>query len=164
MLGFTQPIRAIIIGGSGGVGNAFVQMLAQAPEVTQVWATSRQPLVQDNPAERIRWMSLNITSEASLASFAEKLAEESFQPNLILNCSGLLHTPSGLGPEKSWRHLNMETMEEVFRLNCFGVALLGKHLIPLMPRNERALFGSFSARVGSIGDNRLGGVVQLSCL
>jgi NAD(P)-dependent dehydrogenase (short-subunit alcohol dehydrogenase family) len=32
-----------------------------------------------------------------------------------------------------------------------------KHFLPLMPRRGRAVFANLSARVGSIGDNRLGG-------
>jgi NAD(P)-dependent dehydrogenase (short-subunit alcohol dehydrogenase family) len=32
-----------------------------------------------------------------------------------------------------------------------------KHFAPLMPRDRRAAFAALSARVGSIGDNRLGG-------
>ena len=32
-----------------------------------------------------------------------------------------------------------------------------KHFLPLMPRDRRAVFAALSARVGSIGDNRLGG-------
>jgi NAD(P)-dependent dehydrogenase (short-subunit alcohol dehydrogenase family) len=32
-----------------------------------------------------------------------------------------------------------------------------KHFAPLMPRDRRAVFAALSARVGSIGDNRLGG-------
>jgi NAD(P)-dependent dehydrogenase (short-subunit alcohol dehydrogenase family) len=32
-----------------------------------------------------------------------------------------------------------------------------KHVLPLLPRRKRAVFAMLSARVGSIGDNRLGG-------
>jgi len=48
-------------------------------------------------------------------------------------------------------------MRRIFDVNTFGVALLGKHLIPLFPREGRCVFVSLSARVGSIADNRLGG-------
>ena len=64
---------------------------------------------------------------------------------------------SEFGPEKTWRHLSAQTMHDVFAINAFAVALLGKHLIPLIPRQGRSIFASLSARVGSIGDNRLGG-------
>jgi NAD(P)-dependent dehydrogenase (short-subunit alcohol dehydrogenase family) len=46
---------------------------------------------------------------------------------------------------------------EAFAVNGAGPLLLAKHLEPLLPRRERAVFASLSARVGSIGDNRLGG-------
>ena len=48
-------------------------------------------------------------------------------------------------------------MHDVFAINAFSVALLGKHLIPLIPRQGRSVLASLSARVGSIADNRLGG-------
>ena len=38
-----------------------------------------------------------------------------------------------------------------------GPALLMKHFLPLLPRAGRCVFATLSARVGSIGDNRLGG-------
>ena len=42
-------------------------------------------------------------------------------------------------------------------LNTVGPALIAKHVLPLMPREGRSVFAALSARVGSIGDNRLGG-------
>jgi NAD(P)-dependent dehydrogenase (short-subunit alcohol dehydrogenase family) len=42
-------------------------------------------------------------------------------------------------------------------VNGAGPLLLAKHLEPLLPSRQRAVFASLSARVGSIGDNRLGG-------
>jgi hypothetical protein len=32
-----------------------------------------------------------------------------------------------------------------------------KHFLPLLSRTERAVFATLSARVGSVGDNHLGG-------
>jgi NAD(P)-dependent dehydrogenase (short-subunit alcohol dehydrogenase family) len=47
-------------------------------------------------------------------------------------------------------------MEEVFRLNTFGPALVLRHFAPLLDR-QRSVMALLSAKVGSIGDNRLGG-------
>ena len=44
-----------------------------------------------------------------------------------------------------------------FRLNSVGPALVVKHSIRLLPRDRRSVLAVLSARVGSIGDNRLGG-------
>ena len=48
-------------------------------------------------------------------------------------------------------------MQQVFAVNTFGVALAVRYLLPLLPRARRSIFASISARVGSIGDNQLGG-------
>ena len=44
-----------------------------------------------------------------------------------------------------------------FRINAIGPALVGKHMLPLVPRTGKSVFAVLSARVGSIEDNRLGG-------
>jgi NAD(P)-dependent dehydrogenase (short-subunit alcohol dehydrogenase family) len=44
-----------------------------------------------------------------------------------------------------------------FAVNAIGPALVAKHTLPLIPREDRAIFAALSARVGSISDNRLGG-------
>jgi NAD(P)-dependent dehydrogenase (short-subunit alcohol dehydrogenase family) len=48
-------------------------------------------------------------------------------------------------------------MAHAFAINAIGPALLIKHFLPMLPRSGRVVFASLSARVGSIGDNRLGG-------
>lgn len=51
-------------------------------------------------------------------------------------------------------------MARHFRLNAIGPALLIKHFAPLLPKDRRSLFGTLSARIGSIGDNNLGGWIS----
>jgi NAD(P)-dependent dehydrogenase (short-subunit alcohol dehydrogenase family) len=48
-------------------------------------------------------------------------------------------------------------MSRAFMINAIGPALLMKHFLPLLPRSGKCVFVTLSARVGSIGDNRLGG-------
>ncbi len=48
-------------------------------------------------------------------------------------------------------------MAHAYAVNAIGPALLLKHFCPLFPRQGRVVFATLSARVGSIGDNRLGG-------
>ncbi|WP_240387172.1 SDR family NAD(P)-dependent oxidoreductase [Brevundimonas naejangsanensis] len=67
----------------------------------------------------------------------------------------MLH--SGQTPERSWRELSAEHLMRDYRINAVGPALAARHFLPLLPRDERAVFAALSARVGSIGDNRLGG-------
>ena len=155
MMGFEEQIRAIVIGGSGGVGQAFVQALFESDRVDRIIATARLPQPVSHTA-KLSWMQADTTDEASLIAFSEQLKNMDFAPNFVINCTGVLHTDA-FGPEKTWRHLNSSTMQQVFAVNAFGVALLGKHLLPLFPRRGRSVFASISARVGSIDDNRSGG-------
>ena len=55
------------------------------------------------------------------------------------------------------RAIAPETMARLFAINAIGPVLLMKHFLPLLPRHGRALFATISAKVGSIGDNWLGG-------
>ncbi len=48
-------------------------------------------------------------------------------------------------------------MARAFAINAVGPALLLKHFVELLPRQGRSVFATLSARVGSIGDNQLGG-------
>ena len=75
---------------------------------------------------------------------------------LVLVATGLLHD-EGLRPEKHWGALDGEALARSFAANAIGPALAAKHFLPLLPREGRSVFAALSARVGSIGDNRLGG-------
>ncbi len=154
MMGFSEPIRAVVIGARGGVGSAFVEAISAASGRNEVWATSTTG--DGVPASASHTSALDITSEDSVVSMAEALDRAEFCPNFVINCTGILHTDS-FGPERSWRHLDLDVMRRVFEVNTFGVGLLGKHLIPRFDRRARSVFASLSARVGSIEDNRLGG-------
>ena len=59
-------------------------------------------------------------------------------------------------PEKRLADLNYPQMEATFQANTFGPALVLRHFAPLL-HGERAIMAMLSAKVGSIGDNRLGG-------
>jgi NAD(P)-dependent dehydrogenase (short-subunit alcohol dehydrogenase family) len=64
---------------------------------------------------------------------------------------------SGATPEKSLRGVEASALAAQFALNSIGPMLVLKHALRLLPRDAHARFAVLSARVGSIGDNRLGG-------
>lgn len=136
---------AVVIGGTGGIGAALVTQLQQQGRYAQVLALSRRSL----PA-------LDVTDEASIAALAAQLTAQGLPLRLLLVASGVLQGP-GLQPEKSWASLDPAALAQSFAVNAIGPALLMKHLLPLMPKRGRAVCAALSARVGSIGDNQLGG-------
>lgn len=142
--------RAAIFGASGGIGGALATALLE--HGVEVWAGSRSGAVADTAMHGFRF---DLTEEASISTAAEMMAAE--PPDLVIVASGVLTLASGEGPERSYRRIDGDAMEEVFRLNTIGPALVAKHMLPLLPREGRSVFAALSARVGSIGDNRLGG-------
>lgn len=151
-----RPDRlAVVVGASGGVGRAFTERLAEDPSFDHVVALSRRrpPGWDDGP--RRSWAPVDVLDEASLGAAARIIAERGV-PERIIVATGRLHGP-GLSPEKSMRALEPGALGELFAINAVGPSLVAKHLLPLTPRDRPSLFAALSARVGSIGDNRLGG-------
>ena len=135
---------AVVIGARGGLGAAFVDALAADTTFERVVGLGRGSL----PA-------LDLLSEDSIEVCARQVAALGV-PRLIVNATGILHG-AGMEPEKSLRQLDMHAMTTAFAVNAIGPALLMKHFLPLLPRQGKSVFATLSAKVGSIGDNRLGG-------
>jgi len=132
--------RVLLIGASGGIGSALAHAWAGPGLVTLSRSAD----------------GLDVTDEVSVARAAQAL-EGPF--DLVFDATGGLQIGDA-GPEKALDQIDAETMAAQFALNAIGPALLLKHFGPLMRREGRAVFASLSARVGSIGDNRLGGWVS----
>ncbi len=132
-------MRALVIGSSGGIGTALCAALAG-----QGWQVTGLSRSGDG---------LDVTSEASVEA-ALGVLDAPFQRILI--ATGALeigpHTP-----EKALRQVTADGMAAQFALNTIGPALVLKHALRLLPKDEPAVIAALSARVGSIGDNRTGG-------
>lgn len=148
---FARPCKALVVGGSGGIGRALIETLSGDPLVESVHDWSRWNANASDHS--VKWTAVDITDEDSIRSAAGELAGV----DLVIVATGLLCGADGRAPEKSWRELSAEQMTENFMVNTVGPALLAKHLLPLLPRRARGVFAVLTARVGSIADNRLGG-------
>jgi NAD(P)-dependent dehydrogenase (short-subunit alcohol dehydrogenase family) len=133
--------RALVLGASGGLGAAFVALLQADPRCAEVLALHRRSPVP-----------MDFDDEASIAAAAASVGGPL---HLLINAAGLLHTP-GFMPEKQLGDLNADQMLQTLRVNTVGPALLMRHFVPLLAPG-RSLLAMLSAKVGSIGDNRLGG-------
>jgi len=150
---FHSPLRAAVIGASGGIGGQFVSALGDRPGVGDVFAFSRTP--DTITTFGVTSAGIDICDEASIAA-AARTATEAGPLDLVIVATGLLHDGS-LQPEKSMRTLDADAMATVFAINTIAPALLAKHFLPAMRKGTKTVFAALSARVGSISDNRLGG-------
>ena len=134
--------RALVIGASGALGTAFCELLKQDPRCAGVRALGRHTVPE-----------LDLERPETIANAATELAAEA-PYQLIVHAAGLLHRDR-IKPEKSFSAIEPEALQAVFQVNTLGPALVLRHFLPLLePRGAMAML---SAKVGSIGDNRLGG-------
>ena len=137
---------AVIVGATGGIGSALCEELIHSRDFDQVIQLSRP--------------SLDLCDENSIADAASELTRG--RVRLVINAAGILHDDA-YQPEKRLKDLDPYALSQSFAVNTIGPALLLKHFIPLLPRQGRAVITSLSARIGSIGDNRLGGWYGYRC-
>lgn len=152
-----SPARVLLTGASRGIGQAMVSALLAADGVGEVFAVARR--WSDAPREdgRLRRIDCDLARPDDLANLADRLGEAVPRLDLVINCAGFLHEPGGQQPEKSLSQLNLASLQRSFEINAFTPILLAQALLPLLRGGHRCVFASLSARVGSIGDNRLGG-------
>jgi NAD(P)-dependent dehydrogenase (short-subunit alcohol dehydrogenase family) len=151
---FSDPANVAVVGSSGGIGSALVAALAGDERIGNIVALSRSPADAGNAS--VKPFPINITDEASVAAAAAHCAQAG-PIDIVIVATGILHKGDHLQPEKRMRDLNAEAMAEVFRINTISPAIVAKHFLPRMRRDGKSAFAAISARVGSIGDNRLGG-------
>ena len=135
---------AVVIGASGGIGTALTKALVESNNFAQVLPLSRSA---DN---------LDITDENSIALAARSVLSLGIPLRLVIVATGVLHDGQ-MRPEKCWKQLDGNALATSFAVNASGPALVAKHFLPLLPRTGKAVFAALSAKVGSIGDNHLGG-------
>ena len=143
------PGLAVVIGSGGGLGAALVAQVRRDTAHAKVIGFSR--------ATEVRIDYLDESSIAAAAqSVADHCAAAACELRLLVVASGFLHGEAGQ-PERSWSHLDAAYLQHVFAINTIGPALVMKHFLPLLPKSGRCVAGFVSAKVGSIGDNALGG-------
>ena len=136
---------AVVIGASGGIGEAMVAALDAAGAFDQVLGFSR---VSDP--------DIDLLDEQSIIRAAKAVKTSGKDLRLVFDATGFLHG-SGFRPEKTLAAIEPAHMAHAFAVNAIGPALLAKHFLPLLPSKGKSVFVSVSAKVGSIGDNALGG-------
>jgi NAD(P)-dependent dehydrogenase (short-subunit alcohol dehydrogenase family) len=136
---------AVVIGATGGVGHGLLQALRADTSWSAVVGLSRS----SNPL-------IDITDEDSVAAAAVAIDRLALPLRLVIHAAGTLDQ-EGCRVEKTWSQIDPLAMQCAFAINSIGPALVMKHFLPRLARDGRSVFAALSARVGSIGDNRLGG-------
>jgi len=168
-----RAVRALIVGGRGGIGGAFAELLIKenpanvvvATSRSEAWAAGEDSGSPDSPppfaSPSLRRARLDPTSDNDYVELFGSLKDSGFRPNVVLYCGGFLSdADSGMRPETSLKQLTLESLQANASANMFGAAMLMRHALggDLVDRKEDwSVFAAWSARVGSTSENNLGG-------
>lgn len=144
LAGIVTVSLAVVIGATGGIGKAVFEGLAEGGRFDNVIGLSRS---SDPPLE--------LLDETTIANAARQVRGLG-TIRLVFDATGIL-SDDNMHPEKALSRIDPDVMMRSFMINAIGPALLMKHFLPILPREGRSVFATLSAKVGSIGDNRLGG-------
>lgn len=157
-----ETFYGLVVGASQGIGLEFVRQLLKTYPTGTIFAAYRELPSKDLAALAVQYparlilLPMDITDEAEVAAGIEKVRQSTRQLHLVLYCVGVLHQEE-LQPEKSLQQIQSEHLLRYFQVNSVGAVLLAKHVVPLLKHGDRSVFAAISAKVGSIGDNQLGG-------
>ncbi len=143
MVTFPSDYKALIIGASGAIGQAFAEYLKRDLACSEVVEVSRATTPH-----------FDLEDPASIERLGSALGTRG-PFHLIIDATGAL-TIDGTGPEKALARLAHETLQRSFAINAIGPALLMRQLAPMLASGD-AIYAKLSARVGSIADNKKGG-------
>lgn len=127
-------MRALVIGTSGGIGAAVAAALSARGEVVGLSRAAD---------------GIDLAQEESLRAALQQVAGPF---DMVFVATGALGTP-----EKTIKTFDPAAFAAQVAVNAAGPLMVLKHVLPMLPRDRRTVFAALSARVGSIGDNRLGG-------
>lgn len=159
---FKEAKCGLIVGGGHGIGLSLCKQLhKQYPNLTLYVTYSNKerakPLLEYKHEKSIQ-VSVKVTEESEISGLCDKIKQEQGNHCLdfVINCTGFLHQ-ANFGPEKSLKDINKAQLLEYFEVNSIVTPLLAKYLKPLFKQQSASCFAVLSAKVGSIGDNALGG-------
>lgn len=155
-----QPRNALVLGAGGGLGQAIVARLLTDPSIDKIIAVSRNSQTEDLSghwisSNRLLWIQSDY-SEQSMADVMAQLAPHAGTLSRVCICHGVLHSDS-IWPEKRLEDISADALHEIFHANTVIPSLWLKLLHRVLAGKRRCVVAALSARVGSIGDNRMGG-------
>jgi NAD(P)-dependent dehydrogenase (short-subunit alcohol dehydrogenase family) len=149
--------RALIIGAGSAIAAALAEELIADRQIQQIVCVSRVPNLRlaADQGDRLQWLQCDY-SEASIQRVCNRLQEFRGSFSRVFICNGLLHDDN-VKPEKRLEELDDESLHHVFQASAVVPVLWLKNLCTLLKGASETRVAVFSARVGSIEDNRLGG-------
>ncbi len=148
---------AIVIGATSRIAISLIERLSNDESFSSIIAVSRQfpDKAESSKNHKVTRFQSDYTEE-SISKICEDLRPDKEKINRVFICNGILHDAE-LQPEKRIEDINTENLHKVFEINAIIPMLWVKYLKPVLANKQGCVLTVFSARIGSIEDNRRGG-------
>lgn len=146
-----MPYSALVIGAGSQIAQSIIDQLDNTPDCADIIAISRE---QSFSSEKVHYQFCD-NSEAQITQVVQGLTPQ-HPIRKVFICQGLLHHDT-LQPERRLEDIQEQNLMTIFHTNTVIPTLWLTHLLPTLSTTELIQVVVFSARVGSISDNHLGG-------
>lgn len=149
--------RTVIIGANSGIAKALVAQISKNAEQGIIIISRNLSAYNETEPARVHKIEVDDYTERSIAAAVESIVKFNDLPiNQVFICHGILHTKN-IFPEKRLEDFDPQAFLEVVTANALTPLLWLKALTPILTSKNFCKIAVFSARVGSIKDNKLGG-------
>lgn len=157
-----KPRVSIVTGSNRGLGLEIVKQTLQRTNDVVIAACrvpEKHPLTE---TDRLQILQLDLENQESIEDFSQIILSKYSHIDKLFNVAGILHeTPYPKAPERKLLDIQRQWLTKSIQINTIGPIMLTKSLVPLLGKTKKdtksSIVVNFSARVGSITDNRLGG-------
>lgn len=164
---------ALIIGANGGIGKEVVKQMSAQARFHTIFTLSRSaaayPVDNATTTTAIVHKVMDTANELAVKEFVDDLKKQGIKLSLVICTTGILHQQAEstaaegassnvvtLKPEKRLEDMHEQQLTEYFRVNSILPAIWLQNLVKVVDK-QGANIVFFSARVGSISENALGG-------
>ncbi len=149
--------KHLIIGASSGIAKALAKKLATNQGENLLLVSRDFSQYDDEQFSNSMKISISDYSEQTISLTCEQLTSSLLeQVTQVYMCNGLLHTPVFL-PEKQLANFSANQFSQTMFANALTPMLWLTHLVTKLKAKPFCKVVVFSARIGSISDNQLGG-------
>lgn len=149
----------LIVGSSSDIATALTKFACQRADIDHVLLVSRKPVEMSRYESSFHEKLVHFQCDNNAGSIASVIAKLQLMPvNLteVFICNGVLHGEN-ITPEKRLADFDEQSFASVIKANTVTPILWLQQLMSIFNKKSQAKVVVFSARVGSISDNKLGG-------
>jgi len=147
----------LIIGASSGIAKALAQQVISDENSTLIVVSRNIEFYQQDKFNQAKVIRVESYQESEISLAVANIEQVSASEiSHIFICHGVLHN-EGCQPEKRLEDFSVKNFTEILTANTITPMLWLKYLMPMLSGKQTCKIVVFTARVGSISDNKMGG-------